>query len=588
MDWQGWFTLAVVVLALVAMVREFAAPDLVLMAALLSLTVTGILSPAETFAGFANPVVPAIGGLFVVSAGLRETGALDLTFGRLLRGAKTTLQGSLRLVAPVMACSGFLNNAPIVAMMTPAVIDWARRQRLSPSRFLIPLSYAAVLGSMTTIMGTSTNLTVAGLVQEAGMTPMTFFELLPVGLPLCAVGFLYLLFVAPRLLPDRVDHADAIGDRRREYVATMLVRKDCPLVGQTVEHAGLRQLPGLFLVEIDRQGRILTPVSPDEPVEAGDHLVFAGVVSMIVDLQRIRGLVPAPDEAQTAFDPDHRLAEAVVSSSSPLVGVSIRDANFRTVYDAAVIAVHRNGERIGGKIGEIVLRPGDTLLLQCAAGFMRAHRNSPDFYLVNELEDSARPRHERAWLAMSLLIAMVFAVAIGWVSIAVGALIAAGVMIATRSLTGPQARASINWSILIVIGSGLGIASAMEKTGAATALANVVVSATDGLGPIGALMVIYLLCLLLAETLHHAAAVAIVFPIAVATAAQVGADPRGFIIATAVAGTCAFASPVTYQTHLIVYGPGGYRFVDFVRAGLPLDLITAAVAMLVIPWVWPL
>ena len=589
MDWQGWFTLAVVVVALAAMVREFAAPDLILMAALMALGVTGILSPLETFAGFANPVVPAIGALFIVSAALRETGALDLTLGRLLRRAQTPRSGTVRLVVPVMGLSAFLNSAPIVAMMTPGVIDWARRNQLSPSRFLIPLSYASILGSITTIIGTSTILTVAGLVTEAGMRPMGFFELLPVGLPICAVGFAYLVFVSPRLLPNRLDPAEELGERRREYVATMGVQPDCPLVGESVESAGLRRLPGLFLVEINRGGRILTPVSPDETINAGDQLVFAGVIATIVDLQRIRGLIPVPETSEPSpTSLNHRLAEAVISASSPLVGQSIRNANFRTVYDAAVIAVHRNGERLPGKIGEIVLHPGDTLLLQCAPGFMRAHRNSPDFYLISELTDSAPPRYERAWLALGILVTLVFSVAIGLISIAIGAFLAAGLLVATRCLTSAQARTSVDWSILVVIGAGLGIASAMEKTGAAAAVAQIVVAATSEIGPMGALVVIYVVCLLMAEMLHHNAAVAIMFPIAIAAASQVGADPRGFVMAVAVAGCCAFASPVTYQTHLIVYGPGGYRFTDFVRVGAPLDLITGAVALLVIPWVWPL
>ena len=589
MDWQGWFTLAVVVVALAAMVREFAAPDLILMAALMALGVTGILSPLETFAGFANPVVPAIGALFIVSAALRETGALDLALGRLLRRAQTPRSGTVRLVVPVMGLSAFLNSAPIVAMMTPGVIDWARRNQLSPSRFLIPLSYASILGSITTIIGTSTILTVAGLVTEAGMRPMGFFELLPVGLPICAVGFAYLVFVSPRLLPNRLDPAEELGERRREYVATMGVQPDCPLVGESVESAGLRRLPGLFLVEINRGGRILTPVSPDETINAGDQLVFAGVIATIIDLQRIRGLIPVPETSEPSpTNLNHRLAEAVISASSPLVGQSIRNANFRTVYDAAVIAVHRNGERLPGKIGEIVLHPGDTLLLQCAPGFMRAHRNSPDFYLISELTDSAPPRYERAWLALGILVTLVFSVAIGLISIAIGAFLAAGLLVATRCLTSAQARTSVDWSILVVIGAGLGIASAMEKTGAAAAVAHVVVAATSEIGPMGALVVIYVVCLLMAEMLHHNAAVAIMFPIGIAAASQVGADPRGFVMAVAVAGCCAFASPVTYQTHLIVYGPGGYRFTDFVRVGAPLDLITGAVALLVIPWVWPL
>ncbi len=589
MDWQGWFTLAIVVLALVAMMREIAAPDLVMMAALMLLAVTGVLTPKESFSGFANPVVPAVGALFIISAGLRETGALDWLLGHLLGGAHTTRQGLLRIVAPVMGLSGFLNNAPIVAMMTPGVIQWARRQNLSPSRFLIPLSYASILGSMTTLIGTSTTLTVVGLVDESGMPPLAFFELIPVAIPLCGAGFVYLVFVSPKLVRERINPGDALGDRRREYVSAMQVQDDCPLVGQTVEAAGLRQLEGLFLVEINRQRHILTPVSPDEVLLAGDLLVFAGVVSTIIDLQRIRGLVPAPEEEQPALlDPDHRLSEAVVSSSSPLVGTSIRDANFRTVYDAAVIAVHRNAERLGGKIGQIVLRPGDTLLLQCAPGFMRAHRNSPDFYLINELEGQARPRHERAGLSVAILACMLAAVSTGLVPIAIAALLAAGTLVLTRCLTGPQARASVNWSILMVIGAGLGIATAMVKTGAAGTLAGLVAATVGEYGPLAALAVIYFLCLVLAEMLHHAAAVAIAFPIAIATAAQVGAEPRAFVIAVVVAGACAFASPVTYQTHLIVYGPGGYRFGDFVRAGLPLDLITAAIALTVIPWVWPL
>jgi di/tricarboxylate transporter len=588
MDWQIAYTLGIVLLALAAMVRQLAAPDVVLMGALFALAAAGILTPEETFSGFANPAVATIGALFIVSAALRETGALDLSIGRFLARARSLGAGATRLSLPVASLSAFLNNAPIVAMMTPTVIDWSRRNGLSPSRLLIPLSYASILGSIITIIGTSTNLTVAGLIIDAGMRPMTFFELAPVGLPICAVGLLYLILVVPHRLPDRIDPAEGLGERRREYIASMAVRGDCPMVGQSVEEAGLRHLPGLFLVEIDRGGRVITPVAPDEMIRSGDHLVFAGAVSTIVELQRIRGLLPISEAAEpSANDPSHRLAEAVISASSPLVGSSVRDANFRTFYDAAVIAVHRNGERVPGKIGEIVLQPGDTLLLQCAPGFLRAHGNSPDFYLVSEIEEGAPPRHERAWLALGVLAVMVACVTAGLLPIAIASFLAIGALILTRCLTTQQARRSVNWSILIVIGAGLGIAGAMQKTGAAALVADVLVGATGELGPLAALAVIYAASLVMAEMLHHNAAVAIMFPIAVATATRVDADPRGFVMAVAVACCCAFASPVTYQTHLIVYGPGGYRFMDFVRVGLPLDLICGVVAVAAIPWIWP-
>jgi len=591
MDWQIALTLGVVALALVAMVREIAQPDLVMMAALVVLAVSGILEPDEAFVGFSNKAVIAIGVLFVVSQALRSTGALDLILGYLMGRESSMMGGLTRITVPVAFFSAFLNNAPIVAMMTPAVLDWGKRVRIAPSRLLVPLSYAAILGSSTTMIGTSVNLTVAGLISEAGMPEMGFFELFPLGAPIACVGLLYLIFVAWRLLPDREPPGDAIGDRRHEHVIAIRVGDDCPLANQSVEDAGLRQLPGLFLVEIDRDGRVITPVAPDIPIRRGDVLVFAGVVSTIVDLQRIRGLIPiAEDEAGIEFSERRTLVEAVVSSSSPLVARTVKALNFRTVYDAAVIAVHRNGERVSGKIGEIVMRAGDTLLMQTAPGFMRAHRNSPDFYLVSDVGDGDKPRYDRAWIAVATLIGMVGAVSLFDTEISIAALAGAALLLVTRCVTGAEARQSVQVSILIVIAAGLGVAAAMTKTGAADWVASQLVLLA-GIGsdasPWAALAVVYVVCLLMAETLQHNAAAAIMFPIAVATAHQVGADPRGFIMAVASASCCAFASPVAYQTHLIVYGPGGYRFLDFVKAGWPLDVLVATIAISLIPRIWP-
>ena len=590
MEWQMGFTLAVALIALVLLVWEVAAPDLVMMGALIALGATGVLTPRETFSGFANPAVAMVGVLFMFSAAMRETGALDMTLGRFLARSRTAAAGTLRIVLPVSGLSGFLNNTPIVAMMTPSVIDWARRNSLSPSRFLIPLSYASILGSTLTIIGTSNNLIVQGLIDDAGMRPLGFFELAGVGLPVLLAGIAYLVFIAPRLLPNRSDPGQAFDQRRREYVTRMVVRDVCPLVGQTVEEAGLRHLPGLFLVEIERRGRILTPVAPEEVIESEDRLVFAGVVSTIVDLQRIRGLVPLAEEEEGEQEgPEtfhRRLVEAVVSVSSPLVGRSIRESNFRSAYDAAVIAVHRNAERVPGKIGEIVLQPGDTLLMQCAPEFIQHHRDSADFYLASELPGSEQPRFDRAWVALLVLFGLILAVSTGILPITLGGFVAVAILIATRCITATKARQSVQWNVLIVIACGLGIANAMEKTGAATIVAEILVSLLRDVGPFGALVAIYILCMLLAEFLQHSAAVAMMFPIAVATASQVGSDPRPFVIAVAIACTCCFASPVAYQTHLIVYGAGGYRFRDFVRVGLPLNILCLIVAVVVIPRVW--
>lgn len=588
MGFDGWLTLGVLVLMVAAMVREVAGPDLIVMAGLFTLAVTGVLTPEETFSGFANPAMAAVGALFIVSAGLRETGLLEAAVVRLFGRARGEVSALARMCPPLAGFSAFLNNAPIVAMMTPVVIDWARRRGLSPSRFLIPLSYSTILGSLLTVIGTSVNLTVAGLIVQADLPPMGFFELLPVGLPVCLAGLAYVVLALPRLIPTRQDLAQQLDERRREYTAAMRVETGSRLAGETVEEAGLRQLPGLFLIEIDRGGQTLTPVAPEMVLREGDRLVFAGAVSTIVDLQRFPGLVADTDEGDIEAPRERRLIEAVISSSSPLRGQSVRDANFRTAFDAAVVAVHRNGERVGGKIGEIVLRPGDTLLLQTAAGFMRAHGNSPDFYLVSDVGGHVAPRTEKAGLAIAILVGMVGVAALGILPISIASFVAVGALIATGCIDGRTARQSVEWNVLVVIGAGLGIALAMQKSGAAGEIASLLVGSTGDLGPWATLAVVYLAAVLLSEFLHHNAAVAIMFPISIQAATQVGADPRAFIMAIAMGANCAFANPVTYQTHLIVYGPGGYRFSDFVRAGLPLDLLCAAVALTVIPWIWPL
>ncbi len=588
MQWQGWFTLAVLLVVIIAMAFEVVGPDILLLAALFTLAAAGVLTPEETFAGFSNQSVATIGALLVLAAALRNTGAMEAIFGRLFGRTRQEVGGLLRLLFPVAAVSAFLNNTTIVAMTMPVVIDWTRRMGLSPARFLMPLSYATILGGVVTIIGTSTNLTVAGLMLHAGMQPMGFFELAPVGLPVCLAGLGYVLTAGRRLLPDRKDPTQEFGERRREYTVAMVVAPRSALAGQTIEHAGLRHLPGLFLVEIDRNGTMISPVASDEMLREGDRLVFAGVVATIVDLQRIRGLVPATDAAEPAApSPGRRLIEAVVSNSSPLVNQSIRDANFRTVYDAAVIAVHRNGERVGGKIGDIILRPGDTLLLQGARGFLRAHRNSSDFYLVSEVPDSEHPRYDRSLVALAVLVALIIVVTLQWLPISIAAFLATGVLVATRCISVSQARRSIEWPLLVVIAAALGVATAMEKTGVAVAVARVFTPEHSSLGPLASLAVIYFLTVLLTEGISNNAAAALMFPIGVATAARLGVNPRGFVMAITVAASCGFAVPFGYQTHLMVYGPGGYRLSDFVRVGLPLDLLCGIVAIAVIPLVWP-
>ncbi|MCU0972178.1 MAG: SLC13 family permease, partial [Gammaproteobacteria bacterium] len=370
MTWEAWLALSVVaaVIALLAATRLSA--DVVLLAGVTVLLVAGVLTPSEALNGLSNEGMATVGVLYVVAAGLRETGAIGWVVQGVLGRPRNLAAAQVRLMAPVTTMSAFMNNTPVVAMFLPAVVDWARQNRLPISKLLIPLSYAAILGGTCTLIGTSTNLVVNGLVtNQAGLPGLGMFDITAVGLPSALIGMAYLILLGRWLLPDRKPVMSDLDDPRR-YTVEMMVEQGSPLAGKTIEEAGLRHLPGMYLVEVERGGEVLPAIAPHQRLRAHDRLVFAGVVESVVDLQRFRGLVPASDQVFKLGvpRPERCLIEAVVSDSCPLVGKSIREGRFRNVYNAAVIAVARNNERIHAKIGDIVLRPGDTLLLEADPG----------------------------------------------------------------------------------------------------------------------------------------------------------------------------------------------------------------------------
>ena len=548
----------------------------------------GVLSPTEALAGLSNPGLVTVGVLFVVVAGLCETGGVDW-LGRRLLGRPRTLAGAqLRIMGPVAALSAFLNNTPVVAMLIPAVNDWAKRLNLSTSKLMIPLSYAAILGGTCTLIGTSTNLVVNGLVITSTNRPgLGMFDIAWPGLPCALVGVTYILLVGRWLLPDRTSVVSKMQDPR-EYTVEMLVEVDSPLVGQSIEQAGLRHLPGMYLMEIHRQSAVLTAVSSEQRLQADDRLVFVGIVESVKDLNRIRGLKPATNQVFKLDAPRHQrcLVEAVVSDTCPLLGKTIRDGRFRSVYNAAVVAVARNGERISAKIGDIVLHPGDTLLMEASPAFAEQQRNSRDFFLVSAMPDSSPRRHEKAWIAVIILAAMVIAATLGWLSMLVAGMLAAGLMIMTRCCSVSTARHNVDWSVLIVIGAALGIGRALEQTGTAHVIAETLLG-IGGDNPWIALAAVYGLTMLFTEVITNNAAVALVFPIALATADELGVNCMPFVIAIMIAASASFATPLGYQTNLMVYGPGGYRFTDYLKIGIPLDLLMWLTCVLLTPLVWP-
>ena len=588
MTWQIAMTLLVVAASVLALVILRTGPEFVLMGGLSLLLATGVISTRDALGGFSNEGLAAVAVLYVVAEGLRLTGGLSSLTNRMLGSSTSLLRIHTRIAVPVALMSAFMNNTPVVAMMLPVLNDWAKKFRVSISSLLMPLSYAAILGGLTTLVGTSTTLVVNGLIiSETSRAGLGMFEIAWVGVPAMIVGLIYIVACARWMLPERKPAITPLDDPR-EYTVEMLVQPGSTLVGKTIEEAGLRHLPGMYLMEIDRQGHLVVAVSSDERLQAKDRLVFVGIVESVVDLQKIPGLQPATDQTFKLDAPktERCLIEAVVSNSCPVIRVPIRDSKFRSRYGAAIIAVARNGQRIKKKVGDIELLPGDTLLLEAASSFIDLQRNSRDFFLVSQVENSTPPRHEKAWIARLILLLMIVAVTTEYLTMLKAALLASAAMLLTGCCQGPEAKRAIDWGVLLTIGAGLGIGKAMDQSGAAVLIAESLIN-TLGTSPYLALAVVYGITMIFTNTITAKAAAVLIFPIAVATATRLGVEPMAFIVAVIIASAASFATPIGYQTNLMVYGPGGYRFSDYLRFGAPLSLIIWVITVVIAPVVWP-
>jgi di/tricarboxylate transporter len=588
-SFEAIITLLVVGVMLVALVCEYREADVIVFSALGVLLLTGVLTPKEAFEGFANKGMLTVAVLFIVAYAAQTSGMMELVFDRAMGEGDGPRRSLLRMMLPVMGLSAFINNTPLVAMFTPYVREWALRHKLAPSKFLIPLSYAVSFGGMFTLIGTSTNLVVNGLLQQTSRTPIGMFEIGYVGLPCGLAALVFMVLWGQRLLPDNSDLSEEFPKSGREYLLEMQVQPQSPVVGKTVEAAGLRNLKELFLVEIVRNGDSLIPVKPSDCLKAEDRLIFTGLVGAIVQLQKIPGLVPFQGrevDSELRRNGEGRIIEAVVSPSSPMLGKTIKEGNFRSRYDAAVLAVHRHGERVVSKIGEIVLRPGDTLLLLAGNNFLKTWNQSRDFYMVSKISDVPVVNKRKSILVCAALFGMVALSSLGIMEIFLCAILATIVLLLSRCLTAVEARRSLELNVLIVIAASFGISRAIEKTGVATLFAERIVAGLGGFGPVGVLAAIFLVTALITEAITNNAAAALMFPIAMAAASQLGMDPKPFAIAVAVAASASFATTIGYQTNMMVSGPGGYKALDFVRAGLPVKLIYATVAIPVIAMVW--
>ncbi|MFT4553781.1 MAG: di/tricarboxylate transporter [Chlamydiales bacterium] len=591
LDWRGWLTISLFLLVFYSLVKEYLPPDITMLLGAGVLVLFGVIHPEDFLKGFSQDIIITLAMLFIIARALEMNGILNLVAKRALPQEKKPLPQLLKMMIPLSVASAFLNNTPIVLMLTPVIRKWALEKGMSPSKFLIPLSYATILGGSCTLIGTSCNLVVDGMLRAVSPDGgLGFFELSYIGIPICITGFLYMYLFGYRLLPERVDVTTAVLEQTREFTTEFLVTGDCVLHDKTIEEAGAKYFKGENLVEIERGTVIIDSPGRNDKIYSGDRLVFAGDIETIAELHAIEGLHSLADFHFKLDINSSHFAEVVIATTSSLIGKTLRRVGFRRYYGASVLAVYRQGKRVQGNVGEVVLQAGDTLMLLSGKPWEPGSIYNNDFYYIKYSEKLPLFHPLQGSLVAGILIAMVVAATLG-VPMMSASFAAAVAMLVTRSISIREARNSIRLNLLILIGSAFAFGNALQTTGVASFIAKAILVVV-GQNEYLLVAAIFGTTLVITEMVTNNAAALLIFPIAIEIARLAGFDSpeamKTIAVTVAIAASCSFATPIGYQTNTIVYGPGGYKFTDYCRVGIPLSFLMWILGIILIPLFWPL
>jgi len=588
--------LFIILLAFVLFVSETLPMDVVALTVLSMLLITGQLTPAEGISGFSNPAVITIAILFVLSHALQKTGVLEYLVIKINQLVSRSLVIGLAVyLVSIALASALVNNTAIVAIFMPVTIRMAEKYHISPSKVLMPLSYAAILGGTLTLIGTSTNLLVNSIFVKSGpYTPLGMFEFSRYGIFLLVVGLTYVVLIAYRILPSRtVTSSLTKSYHMGGYLTELKIGDDSPLLGGTTLDRQISQNYDVTILGIQRNKKLLSTNLRETPLEKGDILLVRGSVENFFRMKEVEQVYMLTDEKlnqEELTKEENLLVECLLTNQSELVGQSLKEANFRRRFGSFVLAIRREGDILRKKIAHVILRSFDTLLVYGSREKIREMRDSGGFIVLTELERSLR-KHRFWWLSIIVIIGAVLLAALSLVPILKGVIIGLSILLVARVITPLEAYNAINWQIIVLIGCLIPLGIAIQSSGTAILIGNTMVNLLQFVPEyqqaIFLLAMIYLVAMILTEVSSNAATAIIMTPIALAASAKLGLDPRPFIFAICFAASASFITPIGYQTNLMVYGPGGYKFSDYIRVGLPLSITLWVMAVILIPMLWP-
>lgn len=591
MNYEIAIVIAVLLLAVFLFVTEKLRVDLVALLVMGLLLLSGIITPQQGLAGFSNAATLTVGAMFVLSAGLFKTGAVSFLGDITSRVFKSGFWfGIITVMLIVGVLSAFINNTPVIAIFLPILLSVARENGISASKILMPVSFASMFGGVCTLIGTSTNILVSSIAQENGLRPFTMFEFTPLGVLMFALGTAYLLAVGIRLIPERRGRGGLVDDfALNEYLTEIVIQPDSISVGKRIREAPLVKDLELFIVKIERENKFIQVPRPDEILRTGDVLLVRCDLEQIRALQEREGVLFKSQQKwgdESVTNDDFRLIEAVLLPNSKLVGSTLQRSNFRERFNSSVLAIRHKGKLVTEKLSDTILSAGDVLLVEIRQDRIANFRRSGDFIITSEME-TTEFRRGKAAFAVAIVAGVVLAATFELAPIVVTAILGAIGLILVGCISIEEAYEAIEWKIIFLLAGVLSLGVALDQSGAAALLSSNMLKYVGVLGPIALVSAFYLLTSILTETMSNNATAALLAPIAIATAKTLDVDATPFLMAITFAASASFMTPVGYQTNTMIYGPGQYKFIDFVKVGSPLNLMFWILATIMIPIIWP-